>query len=102
MKLAGKNARITGGASGNGLAIARLLARECAAVDLLDLSGGELKPAVAGITETGGTAGAHPCDVTDAAAVETAVARVRERRGRIHLLINNAGIAHIGNALTTP
>lgn len=101
MKLAGKNAIITGGASGIGLAIARLFAREGSAVDVIDLNEGELKLAVAGITETGGTAGAHPCDVADAAAVETVVARIHEQRGRIHLLINNAGIAHIGNALTT-
>ena len=101
MKLANKNAIITGGASGIGLAIARLFAREGAAVDILDLDQEEMKRAVSGITELGGTAAGHRCDVTDSAAVDEVVARIHERRGRTHLLINNAGIAHVGNALTT-
>lgn len=35
------------------------------------------------------------------AQVDAAFAAIHQRRGRIHILVNNAGIAHVGNALTT-
>jgi NAD(P)-dependent dehydrogenase (short-subunit alcohol dehydrogenase family) len=101
MKLAHKSAIITGGASGIGLAIARLFAKEGAAVHILDLDEAEMKRAVSGIQELGGTVDAYRCDVTDSAAVDEVVTRIHERTGRIHLLVNNAGIAHVGNALST-
>lgn len=100
-KLASKTAIITGGASGIGLATAQLFAREGAAVEILDRDPDSLQRAVAQITAEGGVAAAEVCDVTDAAAVEAVVTRIHERRGRIHILINNAGIAHIGTALST-
>jgi NAD(P)-dependent dehydrogenase (short-subunit alcohol dehydrogenase family) len=33
--------------------------------------------------------------------VDAAFARILKRHGRLHILVNNAGIAHVGNALTT-
>jgi NAD(P)-dependent dehydrogenase (short-subunit alcohol dehydrogenase family) len=100
-KLTSRTAIITGGASGIGLATARLFAREGAAVEILDRDEAAMRSAVEDIVATGGVAAAESCDVTDAAAVEAVVARIHARRGRIHILINNAGIAHVGNALTT-
>ncbi len=101
LRLQSRNAIVTGGASGIGLAIAKLFAREGAAVDILDRQVDEMNRAVDEIRAAGGTADAEVCDVTDAKAVDEVVARVHARRGRIHILVNNAGIAHVGNALTT-
>lgn len=100
-KLASKTAIITGGASGIGLAIARLFAREGAAVEILDRNADEMSRAVAEIRAAGGSAEAAGCDVSDAAAVDVVVSAIHARRGRIDILVNNAGIAHVGNALTT-
>lgn len=100
-KLVSKTAVITGGASGIGLAIANLFAREGAAVEILDRNTEEMNRAVAGIVNAGGTAAAENCDVADAAVVEEVMGRVHARRGRIDILVNNAGVAHVGNALTT-
>jgi 3-oxoacyl-[acyl-carrier protein] reductase len=45
----------------------------------------------------------HFCaDVTDEAAVETLFAEIRSRYGRLHILINNAGIASMNHILLTP
>jgi NAD(P)-dependent dehydrogenase (short-subunit alcohol dehydrogenase family) len=100
-KLASRTAIITGGASGIGLAIARLFAREGAAVEILDRNLDEMNRAVEEIRAGGGTASAESCDVAEAKAVDEVMARIHARRGRIHILVNNAGIAHVGNALTT-
>ncbi len=91
-KLAGQTAVITGGASGIGLAIARRFAAEGAAIEVLDRQVEDL-----GIDGAVVTA----CDVAEHAQVDAAFAAIHQRRGRIHILVNNAGIAHVGNALTT-
>lgn len=100
-KLESKTAIITGGASGIGLAIAHLFAREGAVVEILDRNAEEMERAVAAITAAGGTASAENCDVADHQAVDAVIDRIHARRGRIDILVNNAGIAHVGNALTT-
>jgi 2-keto-3-deoxy-L-fuconate dehydrogenase len=53
------------------------------------------------ISSAGGTASAHACDVGNQVEV---VARFTEiyRQHRVHILVNNAGISHIGNAESTP
>ena len=99
--LAGKTAVITGGASGIGLAIARRFADHGAAVEILDLQQAALDKAVAELRDAGHDAQGEICDVSDAAAVDAAFARLLARRQRLHILVNNAGIAHVGNALTT-
>lgn len=100
-KLSSKTAIITGGASGIGLAIAKLFAREGAAVEILDRNSDEMNKAVAEIAAAGGIASAEHCDVADAVSVDEVIARIHARRGRIDILVNNAGIAHVGNALNT-
>src|SRR5690606_17566636 len=89
MDPAGKVAVVTGGNSGLGEAAALRLARAGARVVTFD-RGGE---APAG-TET------IPCDVGDPDSVAAAVASVMERRGAIHILLNNAGIGGIGPIAT--
>ncbi len=99
--LSNKTAVITGGGSGIGLAIARRFATHGAAVEILDFSERALAAAVEQLREAGYDAHGAVCDVGDAAAVEAAFAMILTRRERLNLLVNNAGIAHVGNALTT-
>ncbi len=97
-QLQNKTTIITGGASGIGLAIAQRFAQEGAIVEILDRNEDEMKKAVELI---GDAASASYCDVADAKMVDEVISKIHERRGRIDILINNAGIAHVGNALTT-
>lgn len=92
-----KTAVITGGGSGIGKAIAILLARQGAAVHILELNKEGAAEAVATIQEAGDTATAHSCDVAD----QQQVSAVFDTIGPVHILVNNAGIAHIGKADTT-
>jgi NAD(P)-dependent dehydrogenase (short-subunit alcohol dehydrogenase family) len=85
-ELADMTAIVTGGASGIGLATARLLAERGARVAILDLAvDGDVAPAVA-----------LRCDVGDDASVRGAVAEAVERLGGLDILVNNAGIGARG------
>ncbi|MFI5453097.1 SDR family NAD(P)-dependent oxidoreductase [Pedobacter sp. UC225_61] len=92
-----KKAVITGGGSGIGKAIALALAQNGAEVHILELSAENAEKTVAEIQAAGNTAFAHSCNV----AVQPETAAVFEKIGAIHVLVNNAGIAHIGKADTT-
>jgi 2-keto-3-deoxy-L-fuconate dehydrogenase len=80
-------ALVTGGASGIGEATARALRDRGAKVAILDQNVDNPLDDVLAIR----------CDVTDAAAVDSAVATVVERFGGIDILVNNAGIGAIGS-----
>jgi NAD(P)-dependent dehydrogenase (short-subunit alcohol dehydrogenase family) len=88
---------ITGGAAGIGLATARALAREGAAVALLDVDGGRAEEAAAALASEGARAHGAAGDVTDAAAIARAVAVAERALGPIDGLFNNAGIAGFGS-----
>jgi 2-keto-3-deoxy-L-fuconate dehydrogenase len=79
----GLTAVVTGGGSGIGLAVARMLAGQGARVAVLDLNPGE---EFVGLK----------ADVTDDASVRLAVDTAAERLGGIDILVNNAGIGAIG------
>lgn len=100
-RLAGKVAVVTGGGSGIGRAIAMLFAGQGAIVEILDLSDTGVRSVTAEIEAAGGVAVGRVCDVADRASVESAFARIQGERGRIDILINNVGVAHVGNILTT-
>jgi NAD(P)-dependent dehydrogenase (short-subunit alcohol dehydrogenase family) len=95
--LENKKAVITGAGSGIGKAIAMLFARRGAEVHVIELSSESAASIVAEIEENGGSAFSHVCDVTN----QQEVMKTFEAIGRHHILINNAGIAHIGRADTT-
>ncbi|MEU7817684.1 3-oxoacyl-ACP reductase FabG [Pseudonocardia sp. NPDC049154] len=83
---------VTGAARGIGAATAQRLAQDGFKVAVIDLEEAAAKTTVDAIVSAGGTAIAVGADVSDAAAVEAAVARVAEELGAPTVLINNAGI----------
>ncbi|MFD6799341.1 SDR family NAD(P)-dependent oxidoreductase [Streptomyces cyaneofuscatus] len=92
-EFAGRNALVTGGASGIGLAVARLLATAGAAVVVADYDEESARKAAAQLEGTGARAAAVRMDVTDPASVEAGVRFTVETFGALHLAVNNAGIA---------
>jgi NAD(P)-dependent dehydrogenase (short-subunit alcohol dehydrogenase family) len=100
-ELTGKVAVVTGGGSGIGAAIATLFARQGATVALIDRDLSAAEATVGTIRDAGGRASALPCDVADAGSVTDAFARVDADHGRVEILVNNAGIAHVGTIQQT-
>jgi 3-oxoacyl-[acyl-carrier protein] reductase len=83
---------VTGAGSGIGAGIARLFAQAGAAVVCTDINGASARKVAAEIEAAGGSSEAAPVDVTDAAAVEAAIADAVRRHGRLDALCNAAGI----------
>lgn len=98
--LLGRTAIITGAAKGIGKAISVKLAAQGAEVSLIDLDEAALNETVKEIRSQGGTASGIVCDITDNAKVESAFQNIAKRKG-LDILINNAGIAHVGNVENT-
>ncbi len=96
-QLTGKIAVITGAGSGIGRAIAVLFARQGAVVHIIDRDEASAKIVAEEINSTGGNAFAHVCDVTQQGIVKDVFNAI----GRIDILVNSAGISHIGKAGST-
>ncbi len=99
--LKSKIAAITGGGSGIGRAIAELFAAQGAEVCILELNvlGGE--DTVKTIISKGGKAKAITCNVSDQRQVKEVLTNIALQSGRIDILVNCAGISHIGKLDTT-
>ena len=92
MRLAGKTAIVTGGASGFGAGIVRKFVAEGARVMIADLNT-DLAQETA--EQVGGNVGVIHCNVADDASVRAMVEAVQTAFGRIDILINNAGTTHL-------
>ncbi|MDY7393992.1 SDR family oxidoreductase [Aureibaculum sp. 2210JD6-5] len=98
--LKNKTAIVTGGGSGIGEAICFALAEQEAEVHVLDLKIEQAQKAVDAIRKKGGLATAHQCNVANQQEVKEVVKSIAAK-STINILINNAGIAHVGNIENT-
>src|SRR5271163_2530180 len=94
--LRNKVAAITGGGSGIGKAIAELFAARGASVRILDSEITRAESVAKNIRAQGQLASAHQCDIASQSRV-LGVFEELYQNGGIDVLVNNAGISHIGN-----
>jgi NAD(P)-dependent dehydrogenase (short-subunit alcohol dehydrogenase family) len=92
MEPVGRVALVTGGNRGIGYAICRQLAAQGLGVVLAARDAGKGKAAAKALQEAGLQVEFHRLDVTSCRSIRACVAAVAERRKRIDVLINNAGI----------
>ncbi|MFW8593982.1 SDR family oxidoreductase [Cribrihabitans neustonicus] len=96
MRLTGKTALVTGGASGFGEGIVRKFVAEGARVMIADINGAAAEELAA---ELGRTAIAQQADVASAASVDTMAGAVLAAFGHLDILVNNAGVTHLPQPL---
>lgn len=93
MRLDGKVALITGGASGMGASMARIFAGEGAKIVVADMLEEEGKKLVGEITHANGAAIFQKLDVTSEAEWQAAIAATLAAFGKLDILVNDAGIS---------
>lgn len=96
-----KTAVITGGGSGIGKAIAKIFAAQGAFVFILDMDEQGATGVTQEIAAEGYKAAFKKCDVSKQAEVKSVIDAVIAEAGAINILVNNAGISHIGTAEST-
>jgi 2-keto-3-deoxy-L-fuconate dehydrogenase len=99
--LKNKTAIITGGGSGIGRAISKLFAKQGAIVYILDFDEKGTAQVIDEIIGAGGKATAKKCDISDQQQVRLIMEDIVAETKSIQVLINNAGVAHVGTAETT-
>jgi NAD(P)-dependent dehydrogenase (short-subunit alcohol dehydrogenase family) len=92
-----KTAVVTGGGSGIGKEVCVVLAQQGATVYVLDVNLEQANATVQQIEKNKGQAKAVAVDVTN----QVAMKKVYEEMGSIHIMVNCAGISHIGHATNT-
>jgi len=100
-RLDNKTAIVTGGGSGIGRAIAEIFAQQGANVFVLDLNEEDGKNVVDEIIKANGKATFIKCNVSVQAEVDSVIDEILKQTSSINILLNIAGIAHIGNAENT-
>lgn len=88
----GKNALVTGAATGLGQAIAITLARQGANVAIADMPGVSLESTAAGVAAHGAQVLKIAMDIRDIEQVKAGTRRALDSWGRVDILVNNAGI----------
>ena len=102
MNIHGKNAVVTGGAMGIGLATAKRLTSAGCRVALWDIRADALSQAKGELQRDGGEVLTYTCDVTDASRVYACAQETIAAMGRVDILVNNAGYVHEGGFLDQP
>ena len=90
--LGGKTAFVTGAASGIGLGIATALAQAGVKVMLCDIEDAALERAVGGLKQTNADVDGVKADVSLKAELKAAAEAAVSRYGKVHILVNNAGV----------
>ena len=91
---------VTGGGSGIGKCVCARLAADGVRVEVLDIDTRTADETAEEIAAAGGDAAVHRCDVSNRVEVEQVIGSILDR-APIDILINNAGIAHVGNLENT-
>jgi NAD(P)-dependent dehydrogenase (short-subunit alcohol dehydrogenase family) len=99
--LAHKSAIVTGASSGIGKAIATLFAEREAKVYVLDVNEAAGNETTEGIVKNGGKAHFRAVNVADQSQVDGVVTAIAQEAGRIDILVNSAGVSHIGRLENT-
>lgn len=96
-----KTAVITGGGSGIGKAIAEVFSKQGAEVHILELNQATGDEVAKIISDSGGVAKSHTCNVADQAQVKQVVENIVKETNRLDILVNCAGVSHIGRLENT-
>ena len=100
-RLSEKTAIVTGGGKGIGQAIAHRFAKEGARVAIWEQDEEAGKATADKIAQEGGSAIQVACDVTNPDSINSALRQTSEELSAPSILVNNAGIAHVGTATNT-
>ena len=95
-----KTSIITGGASGIGRAIAILFAKQGSVIHILDVDE-HAKDVIDEINAARGKSFFHKCDISQQSEVRTVVEGIIAKSDQVNILVNNAGIAHVGTLEAT-